>query len=107
MAARSGLRGKGLVKILFGLAVFLTLAGEAAAVFPPLYQQPAPPPPTVVTPTADPPVVIVGDPVVSDPGTVVTTPEPATWLSVSLGLLLVAGYAWRKNRQKQSQLICG
>jgi hypothetical protein len=108
MVARSGVRGKLLAKVLFSLAAFVAFVGTAAAVFPPLYQQPpAQPVAPVVTPTAPtPPVVIVGEPV--DPvDPVAPTPEPSTWLTAALGTLFVVGYMRWKRRKDQTNPICG
>lgn len=108
MVVRSGVRGKLLAKVLFSLAAFVAFAGTAAAVFPPLYQQPpARPVAPVVTPTAPPaPVVIVGEPVeIVDP--VAPTPEPSTWLTAALGMMFVVGYMWWKRRKDHANPICG
>jgi hypothetical protein len=108
MVTLTGERRKRLARILFVFAAFFAWAGNASAVFPPLYQQPPVQPVQLpVTPTViDPPVVISGGPV-TEPVVVHQTPEPATWVSVSLGVLIAVGYTWRKGRKKQSQLIYG
>jgi hypothetical protein len=108
MVARTGVREKQLARIVMVVAVLFAWAGNASAVFPPLYQMPPGPviqPP--VTPAAvNPPVVVAGEPaVIVDP--VARTPEPSAWVGAALGLLLVAGYTWRKGRKKQSRMICG
>ena len=96
------IRGKSFAFVISGLAAVLLSAGIAAAVFPPLYQQPpaaAPAAPPQITITkVDPPVIVTGDP---DPVPTVTasTPEPATLITGLMGLMLAGGYAWRKRRK--------
>lgn len=107
MATQRGPNAMAFGTNLFVFAVLLLFAGNAVAVFPPLTQQPPTVQPTVTPVAVDPPVIITGEPGITDPGTVVTTPEPATWLTMSIGLALVAVFAWRRNRQKQSTELCG
>lgn len=85
------------------VAAMLMTAGMAAAVFPPLYQTPTTPTtPVQVQTTPEVPVVITGDPgeVVTP---VVTTPEPLSVVSGLIGLALVGGYMWRKQRKLRLQ----